>query len=376
MSERVTIVAEAPLRVSFVGGGTDLPSFYESFGGEVISLTLGFRVSVTVTGRTDRDIWVRLPVFPGPVGRAGAGTARLTPPTRLAGATASGGLELVRGAVAFLGGERGLDVTVGAQVPPGSGLGSSGALTVALAGAITGLRGRALEAEDAAELAYHVEARACGSPVGKQDHYSAAFGGLNRITFLPRGQGIRVKRLDLGARRLDELTGRLLLFHTPRRSNSRVILGDQNQRCKDIDRKTVGALNHLKALCDPVERILQEGDPAELGPILDQAWRHKRALASGITDPALDAIYELAVSSGATGGKLCGAGAGGCFLFCCPPEDQEGLRRVLVGRGLVEYGVAASTRGLEVAILGQEGGALARLDDLARTEVAAGREDS
>jgi len=315
-------------------------------------------------------------VFPGPVGRAGAEKVRLTAPTRLTGAMADGGLELVRGAVDFLGGERGLDVTVRAQVPPGSGLGSSGALTVALAGAITGLRGRALEAEDAAELAYHVEARACGSPVGKQDHYSAAFGGLNRITFQPRGQGIRVKRLDLGTRRLNEFTGHLLLFHTPRRSSSRAILGDQNQRCKDVNRETVGALTHLKALCDPVERILEEGDPAELGPVLDEAWRHKQALAAGITDPGLDAIYELAISSGATGGKLCGAGAGGCFLFCCPPEDQARLRRVLGGRGLVEYGVTASTRGLEVAILGEEEGALTRLDDLARTEVAAGREDS
>ncbi len=354
----VRVVASSPLRISFVGGGTDLPSFYENFGGEVVSITLGHRVEVTLTVRPDQDIWLELPVVDTGTSPAAAdsrpgGVLRRGSPVRLdLSGRAAGGAELVRGAIATMGGDRGLDVGIDVTIPPGSGLGSSGALMVALSGALTALQGRRLAAEEAAELAYHVEAQVCGAPVGKQDHYSAAFGGCNHIVFQPRGLGTTIERAAVDARRLAELGRRLVLFHTPRRISSRAILSEQNQKCKDVDRRTVNALLHLRSLCAPARRVIESGDLDELGLVLDEAWQYKRIVARDISDSHLDELYWLALSAGATGGKLCGAGAGGCFVFYCAPERQERLRSALEARGLTAYEVAPSTRGLEVSITG------------------------
>lgn len=356
--EPVTVVAFSPLRISFVGGGTDLPSFYESFGGEVVSITLSHRVRVAVTVRPDNDVWLDLPIVTGETGPDPAGGQTRVAmfrsgPTKLdLGGRADGGAELVRGAIASLGGDRGLDVRVDVTVPPGSGLGSSGALMVALAGALTGLQGRRLSPEEAAELAYHVEARVCGAPVGKQDHYSAAYGGCNHIVFQPRGLGTAVEPAAVTSERLAELGRRLILFHTPRRMSSRAILGEQNRKCKEFDRRTLSALSHLRSLCGPARRVIENGDLDELGLVLDEAWQYKKILARHISDPHLDELYWLALSAGATGGKLCGAGAGGCFVFYCAPERREALRRALEAKGLTPYDVSPSTRGLEVSVGG------------------------
>jgi D-glycero-alpha-D-manno-heptose-7-phosphate kinase len=333
------IIAQAPVRVSFGGGGTDLAAYYEPYGGLVVSAAIA------------RYCYVLARPLPGDAIRITSldyGLSETLDPAALP--APAGKLALPRAALGafrergLLGG--GLELLLWAEVPPGTGLGSSSAMAVALALALSRLGGRGdLCPAEAAELACGLEIERMGMPIGRQDQYASAFGGLNTIYF--SREGVRAAPLALPAGVADALGERLLLFATAQRRNSASILGQQQRDSAD-NPEVIAGLHRIKALALEMRAALQIGDLDGFGALLDRAWQLKRGLSGRISSGAIDRWYGLACEAGALGGKLTGAGGGGYLLFYCPPERQRALRDVLGREGLRELSFAFAGTGASV----------------------------
>jgi D-glycero-alpha-D-manno-heptose-7-phosphate kinase len=231
--------------------------------------------------------------------------------------------ELCREAMRLVGVERGVEVTLLSDIPSeGAGLGSSSSFTVGLLNAFHIYRGEQVTAEQLAQEACRIEIDILGKPIGKQDQYIAAYGGLRSFRFR-RDEGVDVARVALSAKRLRGLDARLHLFFTGRTRKADVILKEQKAQTGDRSVE----LDGIKELAGGVMPALERGDYDRLGDILHRNWELKRQLASGISDPSLDEMYELARAHGALGGKICGAGGGGFLLVYCPIERQERLEK-------------------------------------------------
>ena len=315
------LIARAPLRISLGGGGTDLPAYYEQFGGMVVSTTI------------DKYVYVH-------IGRNGAGDAQITSADYQTfyrhhlGAPLDweGDLALPRAVLHEFGVDRGVALFVASEVPPGTGLGSSSAVAVALIRAVSTYLGQSLSRQTVAELACDVELRKLKAPIGKQDQFAAAYGGLNAITF--EREGVTVAPVLAAPQTLERLEKHLMLFFTGTARNSTTILREQQRASADRERQTIESLHRIKDAGVEVRRCLEEGDVERIGVLLDHGWREKRRLASGITNPSIDESYEVAQHEGAIGGKITGAGGGGFLLLFCPENRQEAVTSALELRGL------------------------------------------
>ncbi len=304
------IVAQTPLRVSFAGGGTDLSAYYEEAEGFVVSTAIDKYAYVIVKERFDDDIYLNY---------MQKEIVRSVDEVRH---------DLIREAMRMAGVERGVEVTLLSDIPSaGSGLGSSSSFTVGLLNAFYAHRGELVTAERLAREACEIEIERLGKPIGKQDQYIAAYGGLRAIRFCRDGS-VEVESLGLAPEQVRELASRLYLFFTGRTRKADHILSEQKQRTGDRRPQ----LDGIKRLALELRSALGAGMLDRLGEILHANWELKRELASGISDPAIDAMYELARSHGATGGKICGAGGGGFLLGYSPPECHERLTK-----GMLEY---------------------------------------
>lgn len=306
------IVVQAPLRVSFLGGGTDFPEFYAADTGHVLSCTIDKSVFVVLKGRFDARIRV--------------GYTR----TELVDDVGDVRHDLVREALRLTGVVRGIELSTMADIPSrGSGLGSSAAVTVGLLHALWQHRGELPSREQLAAGATEIERVRLGRPIGVQDQYASAYGGLRFMTF--DAGGVRVEPAvpegSAVARRLGE---RLMLFFTGTTRRSATVLTEQ--RANIEDRRPL--LRELAALAVEGRRALLSGEPDALGELLHAGWERKRRLASGVTNEAIDGLYGAARRAGAVGGKIAGAGGGGFLLLYCPPERQAAVRAAL--HGLVE----------------------------------------
>lgn len=303
------ILVKAPLRVSFFGGGTDLPDYYNTFGpGQVLSAAMSLSVYVTVQRRWDERICAHY-------------TRR-----EVVDHVCEIEHDLIREALREYGPSSGVEVTTLADVPSeGTGLGSSSSLTVALLAALATYQGRRVLTPEIAETAARIEIERLGSPIGKQDHYAAAFGGVNHIEFTP--EAIALQAVAVPPETLRALESRLMLFFTGRTRRAGAILG--TQRANIPEKATV--LEQMANQATIGRRFLEEGRLDDFGRLLHLAWAAKRTLASGITDPWIDQLYEAAICAGARGGKLCGAGGGGFLILYVPPERQAGVRQALSG---------------------------------------------
>lgn len=332
------IVAHAPARISFAGGGTDLPAYYERFGGLVISSAI------------DRGCWV---IARDP----GDDVIRLSSASFNASATYRlGETSEVDDALAFPAAvvehaisrgwlRIGIDLSILSEVPPGTGLGSSSAVLVALIRAVAAYCERGMTAQDVAELASYLEIGRLAKPIGMQDQFASAFGGLNAIAFQP--DGVRVSPLRVSQPFLEELDRWLLLFATGRTRQSSEILNGQRRETED-NPSVIDGLHQLKALASEVRAALEAEDLERFGDLLDTGWRIKCRLSRKISTGQIDGWYSLARQAGALGGKLCGAGGGGYLLLCCPPERQSRLREALAGAGLVEFSFGIGREGASV----------------------------
>jgi D-glycero-alpha-D-manno-heptose-7-phosphate kinase len=237
----------------------------------------------------------------------------------------------------FLHIKKGMEIFLHSDVPMGSGLGASSAMTVALAGAANSLRRKTLTDYELAEMAYHIEREEVGIQGGKQDQYSATFGGFNYIEF-HRDKTV-VNPLRIKPDILNELQYRLILCYTGKRRLSAGIIEDQVQRYKTGNTETVAALHTTKQLAADMKNALLLGKIDELGELLEEGWLAKRKFSDKMTDPDIDELYETAKNSGAVGGKLLGAGGGGYFLLLCEHDKRHVVTDAIMrlGRKKVDF---------------------------------------
>jgi len=324
------IISKTPLRVSFVGGGTDLPDFCDEHGGAVVSSAVDKWIHIVVAPRFEGDVRVSYSK------------------TEIVSTASEIQHELVRESLRLTGLPRGLDVVTLADVPTqGTGLGSSSAVTVGLLNALYAYQGVFRSPIELAEEASQIEIDILGKPIGRQDQYAVARGGFNFIEFMPHGGGVRVEPIVCPPQTIERLHRSLMLFYTGRqRAASDVLSG---QRAAIVEGRATEALLGMRNLAYELRDTLGRGDVERVGPLLDRNWQLKRSLVSDLSDAQVDQWYQTAQEAGASGGKLLGAGAGGFLLIMAHPEHQAKVRTALGDLREVSFHFAA--RGTQITLL-------------------------
>lgn len=301
------IISQTPYRVSFAGGGTDLPAFYRDGFGAVLSTTIDHHMYVTVHRRFEPTIRVSY---------SRTETARTLDEV---------GHDLVREAMRVAEIDEPIEITTIGDVPAGTGMGSSSSLVVGLLNALFAFRGRIVSHERLAELACRIEIDILKKPIGRQDQYAAAVGGLNYVRFNP-DDTVEVEPVPCPKETLDELEKRTLLVYTNQTRDADTIL--QQQSLETANRRSV--LCAMRDLADEMRKTLAgTGDLDEFARLLHTGWELKRSLGFGITFAQVDEWYEEARRNGAVGGKLLGAGGGGFLLLMAPPWRHRAIREAL-----------------------------------------------
>jgi D-glycero-alpha-D-manno-heptose-7-phosphate kinase len=332
------IVVRSPLRISFGGGGTDLPAYYERFGGMVVSAAITPACHVTLTPYAGTGVMLQSRDF---------GMAVTVPSRRPV--VIREPLPLPRAVLSWFD-ERGLfpdgvRIAMRADVPPGSGLGSSSAMTVALVSAIASHVCLPLTPRMAAEIACEIEIDLLDRPIGRQDQYASALGGLNTITFSP--DGVVVTPVPVPPSTRQALQGHLLLVSTRRTRDSATVLGAQ-RAASGSDGEVTRRLHRIKELAAAMAAAILARDLPEFGALLHESWELKRGLAHGVSTTEIDRWYQIARERGAYGGKIAGAGGGGFFLFCVPPDRRAEVISGLRAAGLAPLPFAFDNQGCTV----------------------------
>jgi D-glycero-alpha-D-manno-heptose-7-phosphate kinase len=297
--------ARAPLRISFAGGGTDVPPFPTTDGGCVLSATIGRYAYGSLTPRTDRRVRIESVDF--------GVTAEVALDQEL---VYNGELDLVKAAIGRFGGlgSDGYDLVLRSNAPPGSGLGSSSTMMVALTGLLAEHHEAPLGEYETARLANAIEREDLGISGGLQDHYAATFGGFNFIEF---GEQVIVNPLRVRDEVVHELEMGLMLCFTGITRASAQVIDDQSSRLANGSADTLAGLHGQKELAVAMKSAVLRGELREFGELLGEAWKQKKRMSPLITNPRIEDLYELATRHGALGGKVTGAGGGGYILFYC-----------------------------------------------------------
>jgi D-glycero-alpha-D-manno-heptose-7-phosphate kinase len=301
------IITQTPLRISLAGGGTDFAGFYEKHGGEVLSTAIDKFIYVVVKARFDRKIRV--------------GYTK----TEMVDHVDDIEHQLVRECLRLTGLTEGLEIATMADIPSeGSGLGSSSTVTVGLLHALYTYKGELVTAERLAQEACKIEIDVLGKPIGKQDQYIAAYGGIRRIKFNRDGT-TDVETVNVDGDLRQRLGEAVLLFYTgiTRRADS--ILTEQKANIQDQEESLI----RMRSQVEEMKITLEAGAFQKAARLLNAGWELKKALAGKITTSEIDQLYERALEAGATGGKIAGAGGGGFLLLFCPPDRQIAVRNAL-----------------------------------------------
>jgi D-glycero-alpha-D-manno-heptose-7-phosphate kinase len=325
------------VRISFGGGGTDLPAYYEQFGGAVLSAAINKYFYTILAKRSDGRVQIissDLRVF-----ETWHGISEM----EIQGT----GLEIPVAVLKDLRCELSIDLFLSSEIPPGTGLGSSASVCVNLVKTLTSYLNMSLSKYDLADRAFHIARNVLGRHVGKQDEYAAAFGGLNFIEF-QRDDTTRVRPLDLPSSVMDELQSSLMLFFTGSSHHSWTILQEQENSTRKHTGTTVEALHTIRNLADQMRVTLEHGDVKKFGLLLNEGWQHKKRVSSKISNHRIDQLYDLAISSGASGGKITGAGGGGFLLLFCEPQYQNRVREVLAAESIREMSFAFDFQGAQL----------------------------
>jgi D-glycero-alpha-D-manno-heptose-7-phosphate kinase len=304
------IISRTPLRMSFVGGGSDLPVYYRRFGGAVVSTAINQFVYVTVNKKFDQRIRLSYSRT-----EDASSVKRVRHP-------------LVREAMTMLGLEGGIEITSIADVPSkGTGLGSSSSFTVGLLNALHAFAGRHAGAEQLGREACQIEIERCGEPIGKQDQYAAAYGSLNYIQFNQDGS-VLVEPIICKRPTIEKIQASTLTFYTGITRSASGILQHQQSAMASQKKKQM-VMRRMVELATELRRSLQANQADSLGEIIHEGWMLKKTLTTGISSGEIDRWYDAARRAGAIGGKLLGAGAGGFLMFYAPPERHEAVAHAL-----------------------------------------------
>jgi len=324
------IIARSPLRITLGGGGTDLPSYYHEHEGFLLSAAIDKYVFVTVTRPFTEGVYLKysdlehvdkIAQVQHPIIREGLNLLGFKTPQ--------------------------VEITTLADIPAGTGLGSSGSFTTALLKALYTHRRRHLNQMELAELACHIEIDRLGEPVGKQDQYIAAVGGVTCFTF-HTDDTVTATPLTISMDTMFDLEDNLLLFFTGFSRNAGSILKDQNTRTKQSDGEMLKNLHYVKELGYRSKQALEKGDTGLFGELMHEHWEHKKRRSGGMSNPKIDEWYELGRKSGAVGGKLVGAGGGGFLMFLA--EDRNRLRHKMAAAGLEEVRFRFDFEGTKVVM--------------------------
>ncbi len=310
------IITRSPLRISLGGGGTDLPSYYRNFGGSLVSAAIDKYVYVTIMRPFTEGIYLKysklehvdkVDEVKHPIIREALRLMELKTPQ--------------------------IEITTLADIPAGTGLGSSGSFTTALIKALYGHRRKLIHPTELARLACEIEIEKLKEPVGKQDQYIAAFGGITCFEFHADDE-VEAAPLNISMDTQYDLEDNLLLFFTGRSRSAGSILKDQESRTEESDQEMLDNLHYIKKLGIRSKVSLEEGNTVEFAEIMHEHWEHKKKRSGGISNPEVDRWYELARENGAIGGKLVGAGGGGFLMFYS--LDRSKLRKAMAEAGLEE----------------------------------------
>ena len=310
------IITRSPLRITLGGGGTDLPSYYQQHGGFLVAAAIDKYVYVTAMRPFTPGIFLKysklehvdqIDEVQHPIIREAIRIAGFRTPQ--------------------------IEITTLADIPAGTGLGSSGSFTTALVKALYAHRRHLLHSHEVAEIACDIEINRLGEPVGKQDQYIAAYGGVTCFTFHP-DERVEAVPLRTSMETLFNLEDNLLLFFSGFSRNAGSILSDQKKRTEKSDQSMLDNLHEVKELGYRSQQALERGDVGLFGEIMHAQWEQKKRRSSGMSNPTIDEWYELGLRNGATGGKLIGAGGGGFLMFYA--EDHRRLRKAMAKAGLEE----------------------------------------
>lgn len=303
------IITKTPFRISFAGGGTDMADFYREYGGCVLSSTINryiyimvhpyFEASKTLLKYSQTELVEDIGQINHSIFRCVLNEKKLS----------------------------GVEITSTADVPSGTGLGSSSSFTVGLLHTIACFQNKSISKATLAEEACRIEIEELGAPIGKQDQYAASFGGLNFISF-KEDDSVSVEPLFVNKKTIESFQDNLVMFYTGLTHNANEILSEQRKNI--LTQK--GKKRNLVRICELAKYMkesLENGELDLVGNILNENWHKKKEMASGISNPRIDDLYNRAINNGAIGGKLLGAGGGGFLLFYCPKEKQENLKRAL-----------------------------------------------
>jgi D-glycero-alpha-D-manno-heptose-7-phosphate kinase len=324
------IITRSPLRITLGGGGTDLPSYYESHEGFLIAAAIDRYVYITIHQTFVEELIIKysklervmtLEELEHPIIREALRLVDLTP--------------------------NALEITSMADIPAGTGLGSSGSFTTALLKALHALKRNLVHPRELAEQACHIEIDLLKEPIGKQDQYIAAFGGITCFTFRKDGS------VEAGPLKIDEeikhnLEDSLVMFFTGYSRKAGSILKEQDDKTKKADSDMVQNLHFVKDLGLRSRAALEAGDLTGFGRLMNEHWQHKKRRSGGMSNPKIDEWYDLAMKSGASGGKLIGAGGGGFLLFHA--QDKARLRHAMIGAGMREVRFHFDYEGTKIVV--------------------------
>jgi D-glycero-alpha-D-manno-heptose-7-phosphate kinase len=317
---RTVIRSKAPLRISFAGGGTDVPPYSDEQGGAVLSATIDRYAYCTIEPREDTEMRVKSLDLARDVNWMADGRYLRY----------DGNLDLIKAVLNHFEVSKGFDMFLHCDAPPGSGLGGSSTVIVSLIGAVSEWLSQPLSQYDLARLAYVLEREELGFAGGKQDQYSAVFGGFNYMEF--RGKDVIVTPLRINGEVLNELHYHMLLCYTGRTRESANIIQNQQRDYRSGQNKE--ALDATKRLAGETKDALMKGEIRKIGELLHESWEQKKRLTTHITNEHIDRIYKAARANGAIGGKISGAGGGGFMFFICEYD-----RKHLVAEELHSLGV-------------------------------------
>jgi len=309
------ILSRAPTRITLGGGGTDLKSYYSKYGGFLIAGAIDKYCTILANKRFYDSIRLSYSQM------------------EIRDNVADIEHRIFRAALGLIGIERGIELHSTADVPANCGLGTSSSFTVALLNALHAYNKDFVTQKQLAEEACHIEIDALGEPIGKQDQYMAAFGGLTCLTFDKNG-GVLVEPLRISNEVLDQLEGNILLFFTGKERSASEILSEQVERSNQDNPEMINNLHQIKEIGLETRRYLERGQVDMLGELLHRHWETKKKRSRKISDPFINECYEVARKNGAAGGKLVGAGGGGFFMFYCNNNDKPKLVEAMQKMGL------------------------------------------
>ena len=314
-------IGTSPVRISLAGGGTDMPEYYEKYGGNVVSSTISLFTYLMLKPRNDDSFQAFSTDF-----------AIHQSKTTYKKLKAKTGTEIAVSVIKYLNFKNGTDFVIGSDVQPGSGLGASSSLTVNFMNTISKLQKKNFSKKQIAEKSFFVERNLLLHPIGKQDDYIASYGGLNYIKFSKNN--ITVTPIQLKKSKSEELQNNLLLFFIGTTRKSATVLSKQLKKTKNLDPLTLNSLHKVNALAKDLFKALKRSDLTNIGEILNEGWMEKKNFTKEVSNPRIDKIYSNAIKKGAIGGKLTGAGAGGHMLFYCEPNKQRSVRNEMKRLGL------------------------------------------